>query len=315
MGNDFALGFEAISNKHIDSALFFAEVAMELEKKFPMELDYQERQNRLASEKMAEDTLLIRHFAYVTGSVFATVAFLEAKINEAFLEADRRAKGESVRDGLLEKLASDTIESMGRAWSYGIKKSGDDGIELDNGSKELKRYPNLINYLELRNRRSYNNNVERNWSILNKYQLALYLASNPLQLKPFDNSSIVWKEVELLLRLRNRLTHYKPEWITYHFSDQSYNAETEETRSLMNELRDRRCRNKLYPPEPEPTQLNLGAAIEALFTTLLAANCAIRAIQHSLKFVREFDRRMPIESDKRFIESRLEELKRPVYSS
>jgi hypothetical protein len=312
MSNDFAVGFEAISNKHIDSALFFAEKAMELEKEFPMDLDYQERQKRFASEKIAEDTLLIRHFAYVTGSVFAAVAFLEAKINDVFLEADRCTRGESVRDGLLSQLSPSEITSMAQTWSYGIKLTKDgNGVKFSKDGKTPETYRGLAKVLQFP---EWKKDVER-WNILNKFQLALYLASNPLHHMPFDKGGIEWKEVELLLRLRNRLTHYKPEWILYHFSNKSYNAETEETESLMKELRDRRCRNKLYPPEPDPMQLNLGAAIEALFTTLLSANCTISVIRYSLKFVREFERRIPIESDKRFIDSRLEELKSPIYTS
>lgn len=286
---DRTWSLEPFLHYHLDSALFFSKRAAELEREFYWGSPAREiltdekmltKNQRISTrwdkqlltkeEQILEVTLLKEHLAYVIGSIFASVAFLEATINEVFLEANRGAD-ESVRDGLLEKLPRNAIDSMGQLWS-----------------DKFERRP-----------------------ILNKYRRALDFASNPLQLEPFNKYSRVWREVDLLIRLRNSLTHHKSELIEYRLSDSSYKAETGKTASLMKELKVRGFRNKLYH---RGSALNLSAAIEALPTTLLGANCAVWAIRQSLKFACEFCRRMPIEGLKNVIDSRLEELEKPVYT-
>jgi hypothetical protein len=51
--------------------------------------------------------------------------------------------------------------------------------------------------------------IERN-STLVKYQIALILARKP----PFDKGDSKYQEATFLIRLRNALVHYKPEWDT-----------------------------------------------------------------------------------------------------
>jgi hypothetical protein len=50
--------------------------------------------------------------------------------------------------------------------------------------------------------------VDKHWHALDKYQLALFLNKK----RPFDKGSSIWEGVYTLFKLRNYLTHYKPEW-------------------------------------------------------------------------------------------------------
>jgi hypothetical protein len=103
--------------------------------------------------------------------------------------------------------------------------------------------------------------------------------------------------------------------IQYQVSNESYKAAGDgatarKTTRVINELRSRGFRNELYPPSnTKDDSLNLATATEAIFTTLLGANCAVWAVQCSLEFVYEFYRRMPIEEYARLISDRLEHLK------
>ncbi len=119
---DRTWSLEPFLHYHLDSALFFSKRAAELEREFYWGSPAREiltdekmltKNQRISTrwdkqlltkeEQILEVTLLKEHLAYVIGSIFASVAFLEATINEVFLEANRGAD-ESVRDGLLERL-------------------------------------------------------------------------------------------------------------------------------------------------------------------------------------------------------------------
>jgi hypothetical protein len=301
--------WEALSFYHINSAFTFAENATQLEQEFrwgsPAHLKLSQGQiSRKNGQILTQQEVLNQHFAYVTGSFFAAVAFLEATINEVFLEADKHIKGNP--SSHLGQLPPAVLASMVRAWSYGIKRNGDDGIELDKSGNELKRYPDLIKHLKLARKTSYQKNVERRWSTLNKYQLALYLAGT----RPYNAATdFRWKEVELLIHLRNHLTHYKPEWIEYKPYGEPYKTEQVDTASLIKELRIRGSKNELN----ESKATRDSAVMDARLTALLGASCAVWAIYYSLKFVCEFYRRMRLEERKQSVRNKLERLDNPIY--
>jgi hypothetical protein len=309
---DRTWALESFSHYHLDSAFFFAKMASELERDFYWDslarkilmseqiLTKNQRifarggQILTENEAILEDSLLKEHRAYVIGSVFAAVAFLEATINEVFLDADRYM--ESVQRG--DTLDDIVKRSLAEAWNTTPIKFGD-YPDLDKtllyikpGQKQIKQ-PVFL------------------WPALNRFQFALYLFD---KVKPFDTNDEQLKETDVLIRLRNFLTHHKMELVAYYSPAKSYQPESTETASLMNELKVRGFRNRLNKPEQEPPR-NLEAAIEARPTTLLGANCAVWVIQQSLKFVSEFCTRMPIEGLKNIVDSRLEELEKPVYTS
>ena len=160
----------------------------------------------------------------------------------------------------------------------------------------------LINNLKLRRRKNYNKKVERNWSILNQYQLVLCLAHSGLYSIAAD---FRWKEVELLIHLRNHLTDYKPEWIEYKHYGEHYKTEQDDTASLIKELRKRGFRNELYQSTDD------SALIDGRLIAFLGASCAVWAIYYSLKFVCEFYRRMGFEGRKESVRTKLDRLANP----
>ncbi len=71
------------------------------------------------------------YWAYVTGSIFAATAFLEALINETFVRAVKKTKGE--KDDALQKLDPNVIASLALAWEK--------GIDVDsNGEPSLRQF-------------------------------------------------------------------------------------------------------------------------------------------------------------------------------
>ena len=106
----------------------------------------------------------IKHRAYVTGSVFASVTFLEAAINELFKDAADKY------ESYVGSLNNDVLSKLAVKWK---KTEGDN------------------KYI----------------SILKKYQLALEFAQQPA----FIENDPPYKDVDLLIELRNELVHYKPQ--------------------------------------------------------------------------------------------------------
>lgn len=213
------------------------------------------------SSQQASEGLTDEYMAYATGSIFASVAFLEASINETFLRALGYTKGEP-HNGTLKKLHPDIITSMANAWKIGT----------DWGNE-----PSLRQFL-----RDPRKNLPERWFILDKYQLALYLADKPPFNKPFDKKGKLWVDATLLIDLRNYLTHHKPEWIAFPPENEPYKAEKDETTRLLRELRQRSFTNALHPGQG------------SIFT-LLGSKSSSWAVSSSITFVKEFKDKMPLD--------------------
>ena len=231
------------SLNHVRSADYFARRAAEIE-------------NAYKGSQAPSQELIDQQQAYVIGSVFASVAFLEAMINEVFRDAVGYKKGES-RTDFLQKLSPPVIISMAQAWEIGV-----------DWSKE----PSLRQFL-----RDKRKKLPDWWYILDKYQLALFKAHS----KPFDKKDLLWKEVEILVDLRNLLTHHKPEWITF-VPGEPYKAENKETAKLMKRLEAHGFSNPILPGKGHD------------FLDYLGAGCANWAVDSSLSFVNEFSKRVPL---------------------
>ena len=121
--------------------------------------------NAYAVEQKSEASsgaLWMEHRSYSIGAVITSVTFLEAAINELYLEAiDQNPE----TFGGHKRLA----ELMGHVWET----------------------------------------IEEQ-SILAKYQIGLTLAEKP----PFPKDQTPHQETDALIKLRNALIHYKPEWDT-----------------------------------------------------------------------------------------------------
>lgn len=109
------------------------------------------------------EALLMEHRSYCIGAVIVSAAFLEAAINELYLEAIDR--NPNTFEAKHQRLA----ELMEHVWET----------------------------------------IEEH-AILAKYQIALTLGEKP----PFPKGEEPYQAVDTLIRLRNALVHYKPEWDT-----------------------------------------------------------------------------------------------------
>jgi hypothetical protein len=198
-------------------------------------------------------------WSYVTGSIFAATAFLEALINETFVRAVIRAKGEP--EASLKNLSPDIIASMAQAWGKGIV-----------WSKELL----LPQFLT----QQYSKPPER-WSILDKYQLALYLADKPPYEKPFEKTGKLWKDAVCLKELRNYLTHYEPETVSFSANDDPYEAETKRRTKLLRGLLKRNLQSTIYG--------------EGSVLSFLGSECARWAVDTSTTLAKEFRDKMALD--------------------
>lgn len=275
--------WQLLSYVHFHSAHFFSRNAMQIER------EYTSRRKPLARLKYIK--LQHEHQAYVIGSIFSAAAFLDAMINELFLEADKYIKGEhahqydfvksslppdAVIQDTLTPLPPDVIDSMADVWRANHIKSDD-----------YQRIYKTLNHPE-----TEKSNRPRKWSVLNRFQLALYLANKRACSKNFDKNDQLWKEVDLLINLRHYLMHYSPEWIEFSPHDESYKAQEKKTARLAEELRKRDFRN---PLDPENVSLAGSDIIVSNFGKLLGSNCADWAVKYSSKFACEFAKRMPVE--------------------
>lgn len=274
--------WERLSLEYGYAHYFFSQKAMEIEKEYML-------RPRLARSEYLK--LVGNHQAYVTGCIFSAVAFLEAIINELFLEADKYVRGEHgnqndlVRKLLpldakiqdtLTPLTSPVLVSMAQVWNA-------NRITFSN-------HPGLIKILDYPDYEK--NNRPRNWFVLNKYQLALYLAHKNACSKTFDENDQLRIEVQLLVRFRNYLMHYSPQWIAFYSHDESYEAQEARIAQLAKELRERGFKNPF-----RLNNINLAGrdVMVSSFGSFLGANCAEWAAVQSKMFVCEFAKRMPVE--------------------
>jgi hypothetical protein len=111
------------------------------------------------------------------------------------------------------------------------------------------------------------------YPILEKFQLALALAGKDL----FDRGKRPYQEVALLVRLRNALVHYVPEWVTY---------VSPETEALENQGIKESLSGKF---ELNPLR---GPADPFFPDRCLAYGCAKWAVTSCIEFADEFFSRM-----------------------
>ena len=242
-------GRENLSVSHIISSAFFARNSFDIEQncsqKTPQEIPEEVRW---------------KYWAYGIGSVFSAVAFLEATINEVFLDAVDIQRGQS---GIVRPLDSDVKESMARFWNE--KKAG-----------SCHDFENVIYCLtsSLEKGKSYckGRSVDF-WYTLDKYQLALRLKRH----FQFDKNSLSWESVNTLIAFRHFLIHYKPGWTILAAPEGEYEGpENNDEVKLQNKLNDYKiCTNPLYQGSLFPYKC-------------LGWKGANWAVESSLKFTDEF---------------------------
>jgi hypothetical protein len=226
---------------HLGSARFLCNKAVEFEAKY---------------DGSQQD--LHPYWACVTGSIFASASFQEAVINETFLRAVNHARGEP--DNFFQKLPPAATASMAKAWENGV----------DWGNEPLLRQ-----FLTSKDSR-----LPTWWSVLDKYQLALYFANKPYYEKLFDKTGKFWEDLVCLKELRNSLTHHAPEIISFPPNGDPYEAETQRTTTLLRDLLKRDLTSALY---------GRGSIL-----SFLGSKCANWAVELSTALVREFGDRMAV---------------------
>ena len=166
------------------------------------------------------EVVRMEHRSYAIGAVIAAAAYLEAAINELYLEAVDRNQN-TFPPGRL-RLA----ELMCHVWA----------------------------------------DVEQ-MTVLTKYQVALSLAET----SPYPKGENPYQAVDSLLRLRNALVHYKPEWDT----------ELEEHRKLEERLANRFRESRL------------SSSGHAFFPhRCLGHGCAAWSTKTAVEFYRDFRERL-----------------------
>jgi hypothetical protein len=225
---------------------------------------------------------------YVVGALYTSVAFLEAAINEVFLDAEYCARPSKrhlgtkiVPRGAVEGVSPKIIELMGDMWLQKQK------YHSWPGRSHLKKYLN---------KNKHGDNIQYHWSTFDKYQLALALNKK----RPIGKSNRARKRVFLLTDFRNYLTHAKTEWVV--------------TRAIKSKSK----RNVFGTPKPEKQEtVKLERRIKALIRSdenrpregyphedslpihyfpynCLTANFAKVAVKSSLEFHNEFSKRMDV---------------------
>jgi hypothetical protein len=294
-------GYDQLSLDFLDSAEFFAEEAVKLENAFYWDQNWQVRKKKLEHAHL-DARFEQNSFAYTSGSIFASIAFLNAAINEVFPGAAKynaeKSAGKAT-ESPFEHLPDSVIDALAE-------------IKFTQNIK-LEDYPGLERKIEYADKGEYKNKQFRRWYLLNKFQLALYKAHGQTKLLSINGS--IWKNVKLVFQLRDILIHNQPVPILHQPSDGSYKAledspPAQRTAELLAFFKEHDFRNRLYE---EAEASNISGVWAASVTHWLGAKAAVWAIQSCLKFAHEFYKRMPMPTTARLIESRLEELDYPSF--
>jgi hypothetical protein len=266
---------EDFSRDYLDAGHLFAEHAKTLEQ----EIGTPENLSKVNIPATTD------HFSYVSGSIFAVNACLNAAIDEVFRDADR-LKRDPKAQTILDELSVNVVKDM--------------AIVRRAKAIELSKYPDLDKILKNTNPRPCRKNAKstclpayKGWYLLDKFQLALHFSESG---KPFDLGSNVWGEAEFLRSLRNYLVHYEPEWVQYTFSNGSYSARRTKTVDVMDGLRTRRFRNGLYPKDAD--------LLEGRLVVRLGADCATWAVRSCAEFLCSFYDALPIDDRKMWVYSK-----------
>ena len=145
------------AGQHIQSAILFTRLCASIETNYKGRPSYSIPTDIYDEQK-----------AYVTAAIFASVSFLEAAINELFVDATELEQGELVGT-LVGRLTPTVKKLMAEMWSLGVPRSA-------------------------------------SFPILQKFNIALTLARKNL----LDDD--LYQEANLVIKLRNALTHFEPVW-------------------------------------------------------------------------------------------------------
>ena len=162
-----------------------------------------EEYESLLDEEYSDDTF-IKHRAFCVNAIFSAVSFLEASINELFMDAADN------RNGAIKDLADHEVEALAGMWKLNIPRTA-------------------------------------SFSIIEKYQIALTL----LKKECFNLGSEPAQSVSILIKLRNSLIHYEPEWVTTQSVDEALLKQQKIEKFLRNKFELNRFTGKDNPFFPD----------------------------------------------------------------
>lgn len=126
--------------------------------------------------------------------------------------------------------------------------------------------------------RLWKNKVPRKYSILEKYELALVIASY----EQFNKGVQPYQDVNLMVQLRNSFVHYEPEEV---LAFSSLPTSTSQIHSLEKKLKGHFPESTLWPP---------GNAFYP--TRLLGFGCCAWAVNNTIDFYKLFNTKMKLEA-------------------
>lgn len=197
----------SFSRQHLVAARHFASLAEQVELK------------AAATEQEKSE-----HRAYVTGAVVFSAAFLEASINEFYLEATEGNRTS------LSSLTDQQMAILTELWE----------------------------------------NVEQH-QVLNKYQIALVACG----VQRFDRGVEPFQGADGLIKIRNALIHYRPEW----------DDELDEHKKIQDRI------GRRFKPNPFAVPGNLWFPHQCL-----GAGCAKWAVAQAEQFMTDFCQRLRLPS-------------------
>lgn len=154
---------------------------------------YYDDDDTLSESDLTNDRLFREKSAYrsnVIGTVFTSFAFLDASINEVFLDAKFSTeiqRCQVIPFGTVESLRPNIIKAMAQIWTLRIKP--------------------------------------KHWSTFEKYSKALTLNNQ----KKISENDPIGEVLDTLRKFRNCLTHPIPEWVTIQPSNKEPSPEKNDT--------------------------------------------------------------------------------------
>jgi hypothetical protein len=197
---------------HLRAAWRFARLSREVESSYTGDFNEQS---------------FFEHRAYVTGSIIMSASFIEATVNELFLDTINHPNSENA-----SQLPEKTRDLFANTWS-------------------LPKVDAL--------------------SVLDKYSFALTLAG----VTDFDKGSEPFQSAQLLIKVRNTLVHYVPNWASSTASTHTWERQLQAAGFSLNPMMPN---NPFFPDQ------------------CLGYGCAKWSVEVSLAFVKEFFKKLQINS-------------------
>ncbi len=225
-------------------------------------------ETKIYKNKNAKERAIEKHMGYVVGAVFSSVAFLEAAINEVFVRCANNTD-------IYPDMTDEQKEIMSKFWEINSirNKKCKQAKKIKEELSDILKNRNNIYQANDNTSKNMEDQIINGWIkapiLLKKYQIALFINNREL----YSNNNI-YKNVDLVRRLRNSITHYVP------------GIEKEKDKNMVEELKDINF------------QLNKLISDKSIYTFFphkcLSYGCAEWAYQSCIDLVSDFYNRMCI---------------------